>query len=308
MTDFSIAELTSSTGAKLAVRHMKASKAKAVVQINHGLAEHSERYQRFAKALAKAGYHSYAHDHRGHGFTSSADAPQGTFSNSDGIQKTIKDMHFINAHIKKTHPDLPIILFGHSMGAILGTNYAIEHSDTIDGAALWNFNVDGGVLVSILTTLLKIERALKGSDVPSNLAKKMTFDDWNRKFKPNRTDFDWLSRDETEVDRYIADPLCGFPASIGLWIQLTGAIQNAANDAQLAKIRTDLPINLLGGEDDPSSMKGQSLVRLQKRLQKLGHKDNVCKTLPGARHETLNETNRDKETASFINWLDEHWG
>lgn len=308
MSAFSLTQIPSSTGANLAIRHMKSAKPKAVIQIAHGMAEHGERYERFASALAKAGYHTYAHDHRGHGYTTAPDAPQGVFSNNNGLQKALDDMQFVNAHIKQNHPDLPVILFGHSMGAILGANYAIQYSDTISGAAFWNFNGDGGILVSIMTMLLKIERALKGSDVPSNLATKMTFEDWNKKFKPNRTDFDWLSRDEAEVDKYVADPLCGFPVSTGLWLDLTTAIQNIGNNQELQKIRNDLPIHLLGGEADPSSMKGKCLHRLQKRFQQFGHTDVFCKTLPDTRHETLNEINREQQTADFISWLDERWG
>lgn len=282
-------------------------KARAAVHIHHGLAEHSARYERFASALSNAGYHAYSHDHRGHGFTTAKDAPQGVFSNRDGLEKVIADMHAVNRHIKSIHPDLPIIYFGHSMGGILGTNYCIHHSDTLDGAILWNFNVDGGPLVSVLKMMLRIERALKGSDVPSALASKLTFEDWNRKFKPNRTAFDWLSRDEAEVDKYVADPLCGFPASNGLWLELIKAIQLASTNSNLAKIRKDLPVNLLGGEADPSSTNGKSMERLAGRLRKAGVKDVSLSLLPDTRHETLNEINREEATAALIGWLDQRW-
>ncbi len=149
---------------------------------------------------------------------------------------------------------------------------------------------------------------MKGSDVPSALASKLTFEDWNKKFKPNRTDFDWLSRDETEVDKYVADPLCGFPASNGLWLELIKAIQAASSNDNLAKIRKDLPVNLLGGQADPSSTYGKSLERLTGRLRKAGLKDATLSLLPDTRHETLNEINREETTAALIAWLDERWG
>ncbi|MGB7336112.1 MAG: alpha/beta hydrolase [Salaquimonas sp.] len=313
MNDFSQATWKSQTGADLAVRIMETSKnsisgAKAVIHINHGMAEHSARYERFARALAAAGYHAIAHDHRGHGYTTADDAPLGTFSNKDGLQKALEDIHFVNFQIRRKYPEIPIVYFGHSMGAILGSNYCIHHSDTIDGAALWNFNVDGSVLVSVFSILLKIERALKGSDVPSLLAMKLTFEDWNKKFKPNRTDFDWLTRDEAEVDKYIADPLCGFPVSVGMWLNTIQCIQNGGSDSQLGKIRNDLPFHLLGGQSDPSSMYGKCLERLGARLGKLGNKDVTVRTLPDTRHETLNELNRDEATAAFVQWLDQRWG
>lgn len=302
----------SPTAAALCVRHLKAkgkpkAAPKASVMISHGMAEHSARYERFAIALAGAGYHVYAHDHRGHGYTTCPDAPLGTFSNKQGLEKVLADMLFVNGEIKKAHPDLPLIYFGHSMGGILGSNYCARHSDTLDAAVLWNFNVDGGPLVSVLKTMIKIERALKGSDVPSLLANKLTFEDWNKKFKPNRTDFDWLSRDETEVDKYVADPLCGFPASVGLWLNVIDAIQAGSKDANLAKIRKDLPVHLVGGEADPSSMNGKSMSRLAARLKKLGMNNVTVKTLPDTRHETLNEINRNEETATLIAWLDKRF-
>jgi len=304
-TDFAPSHLNSASGAKLAIRYLPATgKAKGIIHIHHGLAEHSARYERFATALSKAGYHALAHDHRGHGATTADDAPLGTFARNDGLQVVLSDMLAVNQHIKSQTPDLPLIYFGHSMGGILGLNYCIQHSDTIDGAALWNFNVDGGFLVSALGFMLKIERALKGSDVPSQLANKLTFDDWNKKFKPNRTDFDWLSRDEAEVDAYIADPLCGFPASNGLWLQLISAIKKGSSDQELAKIRNDLPFNLVGGEADPTSDNGKSMSRLAKRLVSSGVEDVSLTLLANTRHETLNEINRDEATADFIQWLD----
>jgi len=309
LTEFEPAFWQSPTGARLAVRHRATSKKpKAVIQINHGMAEHAARYERFAEALSNAGYHTYAHDHRGHGLTTAPDAPLGTFAAKNGLQTAIADIKFVNDEIRKRHKALPVILFGHSMGGHLGISYCIAHSDTIDGAVLWNFNVDGGPLVSIFSLLLKIERAFKGSDVPSLLAMKMTFEDWNRKFKPNRTPSDWLSRDEAEVDKYVADPLCGFPVSNGMWLDVIGAIQTASRDKNLANIRRDLPINLLGGEADPTSTYGKSMTRLAGRLEKTGVTDVTCQTLPETRHETLNEINRDAATADLIKWLDERWG
>lgn len=309
MNDWSeIGQLSSPSGASLAVRKLEATgKPKAIIHINHGMAEHSARYGRFASALANAGYHVIAQDHRGHGKTTAPDAPLGTFAKGDGWQKVLADCEAVNAHAREIWPGLPVIWFGHSMGGIIGTAYCIRHSDSLDGAILWNFNVDGGVMISLLRGLLKGERMFKGSDVPSLLANKLTFEDWNRKFAPNRTAFDWLSRDEAEVDKYVADPLSGFPCSVGLWLDVTNLIQLAAKDSELKKIRSDLPLNLLGGEADPSSNFGKSMVRLAHRLNKAGVGDISCKTLPETRHETLNEINRGEETRDLIAWLDARW-
>ncbi|MCB1387384.1 MAG: lysophospholipase [Nitratireductor sp.] len=302
---FSPSPLSSPTGATLAIRLSPATgNAKGIVQINHGMAEHCGRYARFAAALNARGWHAIAHDHRGHGQTTAPDAPQGVFAASNGHDKVLEDCRAVNHHARKIWPNLPLVLFGHSMGSIIGLNYCIRHSDTIDGAVLWNSGADAGMLLSILVALLKIERMFKGSDVPSAIAAKLTFEAWNKAFAPNRTAFDWLSRDEAEVDRYVADPQCGFPCSSGLWLDLTQMIAAGASDRELARIRRDLPIYLLGGEADPCSDHGKAMLRLADRLRLIGATDLTVRTLPDTRHETLNEINRDEETALLCHWLE----
>lgn len=309
MTNFKHSSLESPTGATLQLYSLNTKQqAKAIVHLNHGMCEHMGRYERFANFLVENGYHVIGHDHRGHGKTTARDAPLGTFAKSDGLAKVIADIDAVNTKAKETHPDLPIVYFGHSMGAILGLNYAIQHSNQLAACALWNAGVDGGLLLNIYGFLLKIERMFKGSDVPSQIAKKLAFDDWNKKFKPNRTTSDWLSRDEAEVDKYLADPLCGFDANNGLWTDLLGGIKTGADDSQLAKINTALPMNLLAGGKDPCSDNGKAVERLHERLKKSGLKDLTLTLHKDNRHEALNELNRDEVMQEFIDWLDVRFG
>jgi alpha-beta hydrolase superfamily lysophospholipase len=302
-------KLKSQTGAELQLYQLETnSPAKAVVHINHGMCEHIARYERFATHLANNGFHVIAHDHRGHGLTTAKDAPLGTFAKSDGLSKVIADIDTVNAKAKALYPDLPIIYFGHSMGAILGLNYCIQHSDKIAASALWNSGVDGGVLLAVYGFLLKVERMFKGSDVPSQIAKKLAFEDWNKKFKPNRTQSDWLTRDAAEVDKYLADPLCGFDASNGLWRDLLGGVKVGADDSQIANIRNDLPIHMLAGGKDPCSDNGKAVERLYNRLKQSGVKDISLTIHQENRHEALNELNRDEVMQEFVDWLDERFG
>jgi len=305
MTAFTKSTLESSTGASLAIYTWNAQhKAKGIIHINHGMAEHCARYDRFAQALNASGYHVIAHDHRGHGGTTAPDTHQGLFANSDGWDKILADVADVNTHAKKQWPNVPLIYFGHSMGSIIGINFCIRHSDKIDAAALWNSGVDGGPLLAIYSFLLGIERMFKGSDVPSSIARKLTFETWNKEFKPNRTESDWLSRNEAEVDTYVADPLCGFDCCNGLWRDLLGGIRAGGDDAELARIRTDLPMHLLAGGKDPCSDKGKAVARLADRLKKSGIKDLTNALHEDNRHEALNELNRDDITSDFITWLD----
>jgi len=306
---FRKSNLKSNTGAELQLYQLDAKdSAKAVVHINHGMCEHIGRYERFAKHLTNNGYHVIAHDHRGHGLTAAADAPLGGFAKSDGLKKIIKDIDAVNTKAKELYPDLPIVYFGHSMGAILGLNYCIQNSDKIAASALWNSGVDGGLLLSVYAFLLKIERMFKGSDVPSQIAKKLAFEDWNKKFKPTRTGSDWLTRDEKEVDKYIADPLSGFDASNGLWLDLLGGVKIGADDSQIAKIRNDLPIHMLAGGKDPCSDNGKAVERLYARLKQSGIQDIELTIHPENRHEALNELNRDEVMDELVDWLDARFG
>lgn len=302
---FSIAKLETSTGADLAVYSWPTSKKPiATVHINHGMSEHSARYDRFATALNEAGYNVIAHDHRGHGQTSAPDAQQGLFASKNGWDKVLGDVDDVVSFARKEFEYAPIVVFGHSMGAIVGLNYCIRNSDRIHGAALWNSGVDGGILLSVLKMLLGFERMFKGSDVPSGLAKKLTFETWNKKFAPNRTDFDWLSRDAAEVDLYVADPMCGFDACNGLWRDLTKGISIGADDGQLLQIRRDLPVHLKAGGQDPCSDNARAVGRLANRLEQVGMTDVTLAIDPQNRHESLNEVIRDEVTAEFIDWLD----
>ena len=305
--DFQISTSNSPTGAKLCLYAMQSdTKAKGIVHINHGMAEHAARYARFANALTQAGYHVIAHDHRGHGQTTANDAPLGVFSSKNGLEKALQDMLHVNTTAREKYDGLPLLLFGHSMGTILGFNYCLTYPQTISGTALWNAGFDTGLLAVIFKTLLITERFFKGSDVPSAFAQKITFEDWNKKFAPNRTDFDWLSRDKTEVDKYVSDPLCGFPVSIGLWLDVLEAVNFGADDANLPNLPENLPIHLQAGAKDPCSTYGQAVSRLAVRLQKSGQTNVDLNLLPDTRHESLNEINRDKITENFICWMDEN--
>ena len=155
-----------------------------------------------------------------------------------------------------------------------------------------------------METILKGERMLKGSDVPSGFATKATFEAWNREFAPNRTAFDWLSRDPAEVDRYVADPLCGFPVSIGMWLDVIGSIRASASAQNIARIPRTLRVNIVAGARDPSSLKGEAMLRLAARLRTAGISEVGARVYPDTRHECLNDINRDGVMSDFADWLD----
>ncbi len=309
MADWTESTLDSPTGAKLHLYSARAEgAAKAVVQINHGMGEHAGRYRRFADFLTARGYHVYAHDHRGHGRTEAEDAPLGKFAERDGWAQVLADVEAVNARIRAEHPDLPLVCFGHSMGSIIAFNYALTRPGSIDALTCWNASFTAGGLAAVGRTILKVEKTLKGAHRPSNITQSLTFGAWNKAFKPNRTEFDWLSRDGAEVDKYVADPLCGFPVSIGLWLDTIGGVYFAHDDANLAALPSGLPVHLQGGTEDPCSEQGKAVARTAERLQKAGLRDVTLALLEGARHESLNETNRAQVMADYADWLDGRFG
>ncbi|MEI9415978.1 alpha/beta hydrolase [Mesorhizobium sp. Cs1321R2N1] len=277
---------------------------RAVIQINHGLAEHAARYDRFAGFLAARGFHVYVHDHRGHGATKAPDAPLGRFADKDGPAKVIADVDAIHDLIARERPDLPVILFGHSMGAAVALSYLLHHSQRIHAAAIWNGNFSQGLLGQVALGILAWERMRLGSDVPSRLLPKLTFQAWGKAVPNHRTLFDWLSRDDAEVAKYIADPLCGWDASISMWRDVVALALNGGKDAGFATVRRDIPVAIVGGEKDPASDYGKGITDLASRMRRMGFSNLVSKVYAETRHESLNEVNRDIIMEDFANWAD----
>ncbi|WP_075292183.1 alpha/beta hydrolase [Pararhizobium arenae] len=295
--------LQSPTGATLAWRYQPASAPeRGILLISHGLAEHSARYNRFAKVMGLQGFHVYAHDHRGHGATQSADAPFGRYALADGPQKVVDDITAICKLARTEHPDLPVILFGHSMGGLIALNAAEEHPDFYDGLAVWNSNFNPGLAGRAALLILAAERMLKGSDVPSTILPHLTFGAWGKSIDGHKTPFDWLSRDEKEVAAYIADPLCGFDASVSLWIDLFKMTFAGASGERLRRLRTGLPIHLVGGGQDPATDRGRAITWLAKRLERQGFLNVTTQIYPEMRHETLNEKGREGPVRDFAAW------
>ena len=296
-------ELSSPTGAKLAVRALDLQNPRAVVCIQHGMAEHSARYERFQNALAEGGYASVAHDHRGHGATTAPDAAPLFFAPEDGWSKVTADALAVAEDAALRHEGAPLFVFGHSMGGIVAADLAMHHADRFGGAAVWNIGFRAGALGLAFRTLLRAERFRRGSDVPSPLARKLTFDAFNKRFAPNRTEFDWLSRDKDEVDRYVADPLCGGDVTIGMWLDVMEGTRRASDDEPLGLLPPDMPFHLLGGAKDPVTNDGKATIAFGKRLRDAGLTDVTTVVLDNTRHEALNEVNRETTTRQFIDWL-----
>jgi alpha-beta hydrolase superfamily lysophospholipase len=287
--------------ALLGRRWLQEGPPRAIVQIAHGLAEHSARYARLAAALNAAGYAVYANDHRGHGPKAAA-ADLGHFADAGGWDKVVGDLWTFNRLIAAEQPGgAPIVFLGHSLGSFLGRGFIARHSDALAGVALSGSSGKPPAMATLGRLIAREERLRLGRRGKSDPILQMWFGEFNKPFKPARTDSDWLSRDEKEVDAFVADPLCGFPFTTQLAIDVLDALPHVTSRKSLAAIRKDLPIYVFSGERDPV---GANIKGLIEDLKATGFTQLTTRIYPGARHETLNETNRDEVTRDFIAWLD----
>jgi len=292
-------------GATLHVSGWAVAAPKAVVQVLHGMAEHGSRYARLAEALAAAGYTTYAHDHRGHGRSVPDGSPPGHMADHDSWNRIVADAHAVNREIAGRHLGLPLIVLGHSMGSFVLQQLLFEHPRDMVAAALSGSNGKPPAIAALGKLIARIERARVGRRNPSPILQSLTFGQYNRAFAPARTEFDWLSRDPDEVDRYIADPLMGFPVSTQTWLDMLRALDRIADPTNVARIPKGLPLYLLAGDRDPVGDRGRGMPRLHDAYRRAGIRDVRLTLYPDGRHEMLNETNRQEVMSDLIAWCDE---
>lgn len=287
--------------------------AKGWVHIVHGMAEHAARYDDFAKNLVAAGYAVVAHNHRGHGASHISSQNNGenngkkpvlgVYKGSNGWQNYVQDIAAVRADIC-AHQQ-PYFIFGHSMGSFIAQSYLAQQPQNVAGLILSGSNHQAVWLSRVGGFVAKIESLRLGRDNSSSLLQFLSFGSFNQKFKPNRTAFDWLSRDAAQVDKYIADPLCGFACSTGLWSDFLAGLAELYKPNNLKNIAADMPIFILGGAHDPVGLMGTGLPKLLKAYKDSGHKNLSLKLFENGRHEMLNETNKSETYAEIIKWLDQ---
>lgn len=257
---------------------------RAVLQITHGMGEHVLRYGGLADALTARGVVVYGQDHRGHGASVGATGP-GVIGPT-GWDELVHDVDLLVGLARAENPGLPLVLLGHSMGSFAVQQYLAGHSDRVSAAAL-----TGTAAIDLLETSLDL-------DSPLDLTM------FNGPFAPARTDYDWLSRDEEQVDRYVTDPLCGFGLDVPGVKGMFAAARPLSDPTRMALVRSDLPLYIAVGEDDPVNGQLMLFNVLAGRYRGAGVTDLTLNSYPGARHEILNETNRDEVVADLAEWVD----
>jgi alpha-beta hydrolase superfamily lysophospholipase len=277
---------------------------KAALLLAHGMAEHAARYARLAEELTQAGYVVYAGDHRGHGHTARSAAELGHFADEDGWNRAVQDLHRIRQRIEQEHPGVPLVVMGHSMGSMLVRSYLAQHGAGVAAAVLSGTNGAASAGARVARLIARGERLRLGPRKSSPVLQMLCIKPYNLQFRPTRTENDWLSRDTVEVDKYTADPLCGFPLTVQAWIDVLGGIIDIERGETIARLPKALPFYVFAGQRDSVGANTRGVRWLLERLARAGVADVTHHFYADARHETLNETNRAEVTHDLIAWLD----
>ena len=269
-----------------ACAYLPETEPETVLVIHHGMAEHRERYEPFIGFLCDHGTAVYMHDMANHGKSNEKTDETGWFGETDGWKGLIEDFRTMVRRAAEEHPGKKLIVMGHSMGSFLCRLYTAQYpEDSFAGAIL-----------------AKAIAAFKGKKHKSALLNRIAFGTYNKRFE-GRTDFDWLTRDREIVDRYIADPYCGYLFTVQGMEDLIRA--NAASNAKdwYEKVPKNLPVLLVSGEEDPVGDYGSGVKNVADRLKTTGHTRVTVKLYPGCRHEVLNETNRQEVMDDLLAWM-----
>lgn len=275
---------------------------RGVIQLVHGMAEHIARYDRLARALCAAGYTVAGHSHLGHGEDAREDE-LGFFGRKDGWDHLVEDVHAAHEMLLKRFPGQRFAILGHSMGSFVTREYLLRYGGDLTAAVICGTGWFPGPLCSVARAAAALCGVFGGWQKPAPLVDRLMSKDNNKAFAPARTPFDWLSRDTAEVDKYMADPRCGFLFTArGYYDMFTGL----KSLSRLAALPGNLPVLFISGDADPIGTQGKGVNTVAQQFRDAGVRDVTVRLYPGARHELFNETNRDEITAELIDWLNRH--
>lgn len=279
------------------------SPPRAVLQIAHGMTEHIGRYGTLAEHLAQYGIAAAGFDLRGHGRTPGN--PDCASFGEGGWEASLEDMHLFYGLLSERFPGLPHFMLGFSLGSFLVREYPCRYDDPIAGMAVLGTGHQPSPVLSLMMRIVKSEIAKAGFDSSTPLVKKLSFDTYNGKFRPTRTDFDWLCSDENELNSYISDPLCSGSISAGLFYDLLASMKRTGSKDAYRGWRRNMPVLLLSGSDDPVGDRGGGIIRVKLAMEKAGLSSLRAELLAGARHDLLHE--EACTAASQARWILSGW-
>lgn len=281
-------------------------KIRMVLQIVHGMAEYVERYEEFAEFLTAGGIIVTGEDHMGHGKSveQGGSGKYGYFCGQDPATVLVRDVHRLKKMTQEMYPDVPYVIMGHSMGSFITRNYLMRYGTGISGAIIMGTGMQSAVTLGMAKGAVKVQKLFCGSSHTSRLIDKLAFGGYNKRIPNARTDWDWLSRDGERVGRYMEDELCGFTFTVNGFGALFELISRLHDREGLKKIPNNLPVLMLSGTDDPVGDYGMGVNAAYDSLVAAGIKNIRLKMYEGARHELLNETNRDEVMRDIYDWLE----
>lgn len=276
---------------------------KAVLQLAHGIAEHIARYDPFARFMANNGFAVVGNSHLGHGQSAPDECDQGFFTEKDGWETAVNDMHLVyeNAHAK--YPSLPYFLLGHSMGSFMTRTFLIKYQNILTGCIISGTGQQPPFLLNAGLTVAGAEKLLYGPKKRSAQLNTLSFGTYNKRIVNHRTPSDWLTRDCEIVDQYIADDACGWVPSIGMFTDMLGGIKFIGKKKNIAKMQKDLPILFISGKEDPVGNYGKGPEKVLRMFKDAGLTDLKLNLYEGARHEVLNETNKQEVYQDILDWM-----
>ena len=277
---------------------------KAVLQITHGMTEHMGRYERLAADLCGQGIAVAGFDLRGHG-QNPGNSEIASFG-QDGWATSIEDMRLFFAALQHRFPGIPHYMLGFSLGSFLLREYLGMYPEGVAGAILAGTGHQPAWLLSVMMAIVKGEIRKAGFDGTTNLVRQLSFGTYNQKFKPNRTDADWLCSDEIQLNQYLADPLVRKHISAGLFWELLGSMKRTGKAESYAGWNREMPVLLLYGTDDPVGDSGKGVPRLYDLMKKAGLQAVECQKFPGARHDIFHEEDSDtaqKTRTAISAWI-----
>lgn len=277
---------------------------RAVLQICHGVAEHIARYDAFARYLNGLGIAVVGHDHLGHGLSLPEGGTPVYFGEGNTWNTVVDDIYVLHQRIRLWYPDVPLCIMGHSMGSFLTRTYLIRYPGTVKAAIIMGTGWQPKAVIAGGMAVAKAVGAVVGENGTSDLVTNLAFGAYNKLFAPNRTSCDWLSADEGNVDAYMADPLCGADATVGLFRQMLSGIRFNQKLSNLRQMDPRIPVLLVAGEKDPVGDCGNGVRRTYQEFRRAGVQDCTLKLYPGLRHEILNEKAQQQQIFEDIGqWL-----
>lgn len=274
-----------------------------VVQIVHGMAEHVERYEEFAKFLTAHNFVVVGEDHLGHGKSVAENDVQGYFCEQDPATVVVRDVHRLKKLTQEMYPGVPYFLVGHSMGSFITRNYICRYGTGINGAVIMGTGAQSDGLLAFSKMLASMQGALQGQKHAGKFLNKAAFGNYNKRIKNAKTSYDWLTRDEKIVEAYIADKDCGFIFTVNGFKTLFELISRAKNPDNLAQIPKDLPLLVISGEEDPVGDYGAGVKKTYQALVDAGVRNVKLTLYPESRHELLNELDKEKVMEDIVGWI-----